>query len=107
MCEKFQRRGPLRDTLEYDGYHVVVGSEDGESERLNRKCCTGDWRWHRNVSTTISAYRLSVSRSYNRGLMIAKALPSKGATVYITGRRLEVLEKAVTENKVEQGLIIP
>jgi len=34
------------------------------------------------------------------GLMMAKALEANGATVYILGRRYEVLEKAARENSV-------
>jgi len=40
------------------------------------------------------------------GLMMAKALEENGATVYIVGRRLEVLEKAAKENN-RHGKIIP
>ncbi|KZS93792.1 NAD-P-binding protein [Sistotremastrum niveocremeum HHB9708] len=40
------------------------------------------------------------------GLMITKALESNGATVFIIGRRLEVLEKAAKEHAVH-GKIIP
>ena len=34
------------------------------------------------------------------GLMITKTLEHNGATVYIVGRRLDVLEKAAAENNV-------
>ncbi|TDL24125.1 NAD-P-binding protein [Rickenella mellea] len=40
------------------------------------------------------------------GLMIATALENNGATVYIIGRRLEVLEKAAKENS-KHGKMIP
>ncbi|KZT37285.1 NAD(P)-binding protein [Sistotremastrum suecicum HHB10207 ss-3] len=40
------------------------------------------------------------------GLMLTRALESNGATVYIVGRRLEVLEKAAKENTTV-GNIIP
>ncbi|KAG1743178.1 NAD(P)-binding protein [Suillus paluster] len=40
------------------------------------------------------------------GLMIATALESNGATVYIVGRRLEVIEKAAKENN-KFGKLIP
>ena len=34
------------------------------------------------------------------GLMMATALENNGATVYIVGRRMQVLEKAARENSV-------
>lgn len=34
--------------------------------------------------------------------MMAKALENNGATVYIVGRRLDVLEKAAEENNVRE-----
>jgi len=39
------------------------------------------------------------------GLMMAKALEHNGATVYIIGRRLEVLEKAAKENSLYSKII--
>lgn len=38
------------------------------------------------------------------GLMMAKALENNGATVYIVGRRKEILEKAAAENNVRHHL---
>jgi len=39
------------------------------------------------------------------GLMMARALEHNGATVYIIGRRLEVLEKAAKENSLHNKII--
>ncbi|KAJ3508598.1 hypothetical protein NLJ89_g5674 [Agrocybe chaxingu] len=39
------------------------------------------------------------------GLMMATALETNGATVYIVGRRMDVLEKAAKENSVSTGLL--
>jgi len=36
------------------------------------------------------------------GLMMAKALENNGATVYIIGRRLDILQMAARENNVRQ-----
>lgn len=47
-------------------------------------------------STVTPAYFLGI------GLMMAKALENNGATVYILGRRLSILEKAAREHNVCQ-----
>jgi len=41
------------------------------------------------------------------GLMMAKALENSGATVYIVGRRLDVLEKAAKGNNVRELCVFP
>lgn len=41
------------------------------------------------------------------GFMIAKAFAANGAKVYITGRRLEVLEKAAASVTGVPGSIVP
>jgi NAD(P)-dependent dehydrogenase (short-subunit alcohol dehydrogenase family) len=60
-------------------------------------------------------YTLVVVKSYHLrfcllflgiGLMMATALESNGATVYIIGRRLEVIEKAAKENNVRNIVIM-
>jgi NADPH:quinone reductase-like Zn-dependent oxidoreductase len=41
------------------------------------------------------------------GYMIASGLAANGAKVYIAGRRKEVLEKAASSYKADQGSIVP
>jgi NADP-dependent 3-hydroxy acid dehydrogenase YdfG len=41
------------------------------------------------------------------GLMITRGLAANGAKVYITGRRIDVLQKVVDEWKNEKGSIVP
>ena len=57
---------------------------------------TGKWfrSWMAEASTA--------SNFLGIGLIMAKALEHNGATVYIVGRRLDVLEKAAREHNVRQ-----
>lgn len=63
---------------------------------------TGEWIWILNQCWGIN-YAIDF---LGIGLMMAKALENNGATVYIVGRRLDVLEKAAREHNVRQTFIL-
>ena len=54
--------------------------------------------------SSISSVLMNYLHLSGIGLMMAKALENNGATVYIVGRRKEVLEKAAAENNVRPHL---
>jgi len=58
------------------------------------------------ILSAASITNLRPLRHPGLGLMMAKALEENGATVYIVGRRLEVLEKAANEHN-RHGKLIP
>ncbi|KAK0475182.1 short-chain dehydrogenase [Armillaria novae-zelandiae] len=63
-----------------------------------------------NIATTMSLsgrIGLVTGGGTGIGFMIAKAFASKGAKVYITGRRLDVLEKAAATVTGVSGSIVP
>jgi len=62
--------------------------------RSLRKSRSRHWRGNGHVSTYIIPNDPRNAHAALRGLMIAQGLASSGAKVYITGRRVDVLEKA-------------
>jgi len=64
--------------------------------RSLRKSRPRHWRGNGHVSTYIIPNDPWNSEATQRGLMIAQGLAFSGAKVYITGRRVDVLEKAAT-----------
>ena len=73
--------------------------------RSLRKSRPRHGRGNRHVSTYIISNNPRNADATPRGLMIAQGLASSGAKVYITGRRVDVLEKAAAAYQGKGSLV--
>ena len=73
--------------------------------RSLRKSRSRHWRGIGLVSTYVRPNDPRNAHATPRGLMIAQGLASSGAKVYITGRRVDVLEKAAAAYQGKGSLV--
>jgi hypothetical protein len=92
------------------GYADFTRLKENHHEHLKhtrslRKSRSRHWRGNGHVSTYIIPIDPRNSQATLRGLIIAQGLASSGAKVYITGRRVDVLEKAAATYQGKGSLV--